>query len=131
MGSAGMAGEPAHLVCLKSALGQHIPDRFHFSRCAGDRPAPPVCGSGSLKPQMPCLSGRFPVAMEFHSMGERIGRSVARFPMTPRLMRNSSAGILSGIEQGVITFQSAASQPTKRTRFASRVHLLSALAAAH
>jgi len=44
---------------------------------------PPVCGSGSMKPRMPCLSGRLPVAMEFHSMGERIGRSVAIFPMTP------------------------------------------------
>src|SRR5579871_6019393 len=43
----------------------------------------PVCGSGSMNPRIPCLSGRFPVALELHSMGERIGRKVARLPITP------------------------------------------------
>ena len=43
----------------------------------------PVVGSGSVKPRIPCLSARMPVAIEVHSMGDRIGCSVARFPITP------------------------------------------------
>ena len=31
---------------------------------------PPPRGTGSVKPWIPCLNGRFPVAMEVHSMGE-------------------------------------------------------------
>ena len=86
---------------------------------------PPVCGSGSMKPWMPCLSARFPVAMEVHSMGERMGRSVARFPITPLLTRSLSAGISPRSRSGLITFQSAASQPISRTFLARRSPILS------
>ena len=75
----------------------------------------PVCGSGSMKPKIPCLSGRLPVAMEFHSIGESTGRRVARFPMTPWLMKSSSVGINPWSSSGLAIFQSAASQPISRT----------------
>src|SRR5262249_1257165 len=69
----------------------------------------------SAKPWMPCLSARLPVAIEFHSTGERMGCKVARLPITPWLMRSSSAGIKPCSSRGVATFQSAASQPISRT----------------
>src|SRR5271156_2442470 len=68
---------------------------------------------------MPCLLARLPVAIEFHSIGERMGRKVARFPITPWLMKSSSVGIKPWSSRGLITFQSAASQPIRRPFLAS------------
>src|SRR5579859_6478286 len=72
-------------------------------------------GAGSVKPWMPCLNGRFPVAMEVHSIGESGGCSVAICPMAPFLTSRWTLGILPASMSGWMTFQSAASHPTRRT----------------
>ena len=79
----------------------------------------PVRVSGSMKPSMPCFCGLLPVAMEFHSIGERLGSRVARFPMTPLLMRLFRVGMRPWSSRGVMAFQSAASQPMSRILLAS------------
>src|ERR1700727_2775112 len=76
---------------------------------------PRPSGVGSEKPWMPCLKGRFPVAIEVHSIGESGGCSVAICPMTPFSTRRWTFGILPESIRGWITFQSAASHPTRRT----------------
>ena len=52
----------------------------------------PETGSGSENPWMPCLYGRFPVAIEVQSIGERIGCNVAICPLTPNSMNFSKDG---------------------------------------
>src|SRR3954447_25118527 len=69
---------------------------------------------------MPCLCGRFPVAIEFHSIGDKIGCSVARLLITPSPMKRSNVGIKPASSSGWMIFQSAASQPISNTRFARR-----------
>ena len=64
---------------------------------------------------MPCLNGRLPVAMEVHSIGESGGCSVAICPLAPFSTRRRRLGILPASMSGWMTFQSAASQPTRRT----------------
>ncbi len=64
---------------------------------------------------MPCLNGRFPVAMEVHSIGESGGCSVAICPVAPFSTRRWTLGILPASMSGWMTFQSAASHPTSRT----------------
>ena len=76
----------------------------------------PDCGSGSEKPWMPCFRGRLPVAMLVQSIGERGGWSVARLPITPFSTSRPTWGMSPMSTRGEITFQSAASQPTRRTR---------------
>ncbi len=63
---------------------------------------------------MPCLKGRFPVAIDVQSIGESGGFSVATRPMAPRSTRLCRLGILPASMSGWMAFQSAASQPMKR-----------------
>lgn len=76
---------------------------------------PPPSGVGSEKPWMPCLKGRLPVAMEVQSMGESGGWSVATWAMQPFSTSRWICGIWPASMSGWITFQSAASQPMRRT----------------
>src|SRR3984893_9318994 len=80
----------------------------------------PPSGSGSIKPWTPCLSARFPVAIEFQSMGDSIGCSESSLPITPAETNRSRFGISPASRSGWLIFQSAASQRRKRTFFASR-----------
>jgi len=114
-----MPGKPAEDVGLYPRCVRMFHNALTFREVLVTGRTPPVCVSGSMKPRMPCLSGRLPVAMEFHSMGERMGRSVARFPMTPWLTKSSSVGINPWSRRGLIIFQSAASQPMSKTFFAN------------
>src|SRR5215217_3359702 len=67
---------------------------------------------------MPCLSASLPVEIEVHNIGDSGGSSVARFPITPLLTIFSNDGINPWSIKGLITFQSAASQPINNTRLA-------------
>src|SRR6185437_11268742 len=64
---------------------------------------------------MPWLKGRLPVAIVVHSIGEKDGCNVVRRAVHPALMRRWMLGILPAAISGRMTFQSAASQPTRRT----------------
>src|SRR5579871_4884370 len=64
---------------------------------------------------MPCLNGRFPVAMEVHSIGESGGCSVAICPETPLVTSDRTLGMRPALMSGWMTFQSAESHPTRRT----------------
>lgn len=77
-------------------------------------------GSGSEKPKIPCLSGRFPVAILVHNIGENGGSSVARLPIVPFSTRYFMVGILPWSIKRFIIFQSALSQPTRSIFFAVR-----------
>jgi hypothetical protein len=55
------------------------------------------------------------VAIDVHSIGERMGRSVAIFAITPRSIKRATVGNFPASMSGCITFQSAASQPTSKT----------------
>ena len=48
---------------------------------------------------MPCLNGRFPVAMEVHSIGESGGCRVAICPVAPFSTRRWTLGILPGVHE--------------------------------
>ncbi len=50
-------------------------------------------GMGSANPQIPCLSARLPVAIEFHNMGDRMGRMVASLPLVPSAISLARVGI--------------------------------------
>lgn len=76
---------------------------------------PEPSGRGSVKPWMPCLAGRLPVAMEVHSIGESIGWRVARLPQTPCSIKRLRLGISPLANKGRMIFQSAASQPISNT----------------
>src|SRR5579871_1175516 len=76
---------------------------------------PRPSGVGSENPNMPCWKGRFPVAMEVHSIGERGGCMVAICPAAPCSTRRCVACIFPASMSGWMTFQSAASHPTRRT----------------
>ncbi|GBE01438.1 hypothetical protein BMS3Bbin06_00981 [bacterium BMS3Bbin06] len=76
---------------------------------------PPLWGSGSVNPRIPCLNGRFPVAMDVQSMGESFGERVARFPITPSSMNPAMLGIFPPSTRRWMIFQSAASHPISRT----------------
>ena len=71
--------------------------------------------STSVKPQTPCLNACLPVAMEVQSIGESIGRRLARLPITPALMTFSRTGSSPLSNNGWMIFQSAESQPTSKT----------------
>src|SRR5204863_8269298 len=71
---------------------------------------PSPSGRGSVKPWMPCLCGRFPVATDVHSIGDSIGWSDARLPHTPRSRKPFTFGMSPRSTSGRMTFQSAASQ---------------------
>src|SRR5580704_1857299 len=64
---------------------------------------------------MPCLKGRFPVAIEVQSIGESGGCKVAICPIAPFSTSRCTFGILPASIRGWITFQSAASHPTSIT----------------
>ncbi len=64
---------------------------------------------------MPCWNGRFPVAMDVHSIGESGGWSVAICPLAPFFTRRCTLGILPASMSGWMTFQSAASHPISKT----------------
>src|SRR5579863_7729310 len=76
---------------------------------------PRPSGVGSEKPWMPCLNGRFPVAMEVHNIGESGGCSVEICAIAPFSTSRWTFGILPASISGWITFQSAASHPTSST----------------
>ena len=76
---------------------------------------PPLTGSGSEKPWMPCLWARLPVAMLVQSIGESTGDRVERLPTTPLRASRSRWGMRPASSKGPITFQSAASQPSSNT----------------
>src|SRR5580700_1519808 len=76
---------------------------------------PRPSGVGSENPWMPCLNGRFPVAIEVHNMGESGGCRVEICPLAPCSTRRCRLGILPAFMSGQMTFQSAASHPTRRT----------------
>jgi hypothetical protein len=71
------------------------------------------CGLGSEKPWIPWCSGDFPVAMVDQSMGEIIGRILAKFPITPCSIRLCKAGISPRSISGLMICQSAPSQPIR------------------
>jgi hypothetical protein len=58
---------------------------------------------------------RFSVAIEVHSIGLSAGWSVAIFPQMPSSSNRARFGILPASTNGMMTFQSAASQPMRRT----------------
>src|ERR1035438_8698949 len=76
---------------------------------------PRPSGVGSEKPWMPCWNGRFPVAMEVHSIGDSGGCSVEICAIAPRSTSRWTLGILPASINGWITFQSAASHPINKT----------------
>ncbi len=80
---------------------------------------PERSASGSTNPLAPCTYARFPVAMLVQRIGESIGESDATFPITPPSMSRSIFGINPPSSSGWITCQSAASQPTSKTRRSS------------
>src|SRR5690554_5156718 len=84
----------------------------------GRTPCP--SSAGWMKFRMPWRSAVCPVAMLVQSIGENGGSSVARLPMTPRLTRRSRVGMWPASRSGVMIFQSAASQPMRRTLLARR-----------
>ena len=57
---------------------------LHFREVLLTGPMPLPSAKGSVKPQIPCLSARFPVAIDVHSIGESTGCIVAKFPRTHR-----------------------------------------------
>ena len=66
---------------------------LHLRLVLDEGRTPPPSGFGSVKPWTPCCAGRLPVAIEFHNIGERIGRVVARFPQAPVPMSDAVVGI--------------------------------------
>src|SRR5205823_14602456 len=76
---------------------------------------PPVIGSGSENPWMPCLYARLPVAIEVHRIGLRTGWRVAMFPQMPSSISLARFGIFPESMSGMMTLQSAASQPIRST----------------
>src|SRR5580700_8500176 len=115
MGSAGWLGHQPITTLRRSFWLRMFHSAFDVRErfVTGRTPLP--SGAGSVKPWMPCLNGRFPVHMEVHSIGERGGWSVAICPVAPFLTSHWTLGILPASMSGRITFQSAASHPTKRT----------------
>src|SRR5271169_6261310 len=115
MGSAGWLGHqpitvlrrPFWLRIFQTALA--VRERLVMGR------TPQPSGVGSEKPWMPCLKGRLPVAMDVHSIGDSGGWMVAIGPIEPSSMRRWMLGILPEATRGLMTFQSAASQPITRT----------------
>ena len=76
-------------------------------------PLPSACGW--VKPSTPCLSAVLPMVIEVRMIGDRGGSRLARLPMAPCSIMAFSVGILPWSIRGWIAFQSAASQPTRRT----------------
>ena len=76
---------------------------------------PSPSGVGSENPWIPCLNGRFPVAIDVQSIGESGGCNVAMCAIDPCSTSLCTLGIFPASISGLITFQSAASQPMRRT----------------
>src|SRR5262245_2373210 len=74
--------------------------------------------AASVKPWMPCCSGRFPVAIVVHRLGESVGVRVERWPNDPRSISARRFGHLPCARSGRRTFHSRPSAPTTRTRAA-------------
>ncbi len=115
IGSAGWLGHQPMTMLRRSFWLRMFHSAFDVRERLVTGRTPLPSGAGSVKPWMPCLNGRFPVAMEVHSIGERGGCSVAICPVAPFQTRRSTLGILPASMSGWMTFQSAASHPTSRT----------------
>ncbi len=93
IGSAGLVANQPTMLDLSPFWLRMFQIALHLREVLRTGPMPVPSGKGSVKPQMPCLSARLPVAMEVHSIGESTGCIVARLPRTPPLMSWAKAGI--------------------------------------
>ena len=80
-----------------------------------------VAGSRTVNSRIPCLSGRLPVAMEVHRMGESIGSSETMDPHAARAFSDASDGSRPRSINRSRIIQSAASSPMNSTGRAGRV----------
>src|SRR5262245_45312894 len=115
MCSAGWLGHQPTTFVLIPFCVRIFHSAFTFLEVLSDARTLIVFGSGSTKPRMPCLSPSLPVAIDVHSIGDKGGSNVARFPITPLFTSDSSVGISPWSISRLITFQSAASQPMSKT----------------
>ena len=89
-----MTSKPAEDVGFVAALGENIPDRFDLARGAGDRPNPAVLRV-RLHESVNAVLVRRACRWRWNSTAseKESAARVARFPITPWLMKSSSVGI--------------------------------------
>ena len=76
----------------------------------------PLTGSGSRSERIPWRFERNPVATVVQASGAIDGVTLTHSPIAPAATSRASAGSFPASRSGWMTFQSAASQPTKSTR---------------
>ena len=115
IGSAGLVANQPTIFDFSPFWLRMFQIALHFREVLLTGPMPLPSAKGSVKPQIPCLSARFPVARDVHSIGESGGWSVAICPVAPSFTSRCRLGILPPSMSGKIIFQSAASHPISRT----------------
>ena len=103
-------------MALLIVLIQNIPDSlavFAKTIVIGWTPLP--SDVGSVNPKIPCLNGRFPVAIDVHSMGESDGRQRRQIAHHAVVDHPGNVGASAPSIKRWMTFQSAASHPINRT----------------
>jgi hypothetical protein len=116
IGSAGWLGHHPVTMLRSPFWLRMFHSALHFRERLVTGCTPRPSAEGSLNPCTPCLNGRLPVAMEVHSIGDSGGCRVVICAIAPFSTSRWRLGILPASISGLMTFQSAASQPMSRTR---------------